>query len=302
MLVARPAGAQQERVVWSVTASCGAFSSERAAEVREELTLACEAAGAACAVAGARSSTPPSARAHITCSPTGAPQTLDAYGTRGAHLWSVDLDGETDDRPRRAALWIARSDRESLQSTKADDEPSSTPIGAPSRQPLGLALAARGGIRGTAAPFTLGLRATGTYAVTPDLHVALAASGERATNGGGGYTVTLANIGGGVAWGAPYGTSPFGIAFDTGVAAAAIVPPSEIAPANVQPGSQSFFLPYAEVSLSARLPGDTTVRPFVTASFVAQSRGARITESGVDVARLPALAGALDVGVAWRPF
>jgi hypothetical protein len=106
--VARHAHAAERREpLWWIEAEPWPCTRYVAALARE-VELACDASGSACHVA-AREDTP-TMRAVLACAADGAkPWTLSALTNDGDEVWTLTLEGELEERLRKAALWIART-------------------------------------------------------------------------------------------------------------------------------------------------------------------------------------------------
>jgi len=128
---------------WVDPAACPDWSTPLA----RQIALACEAAGRTCEVSADKGLR----RLALQCGDE-EHWTLEAHDERGVGLWHIEVRGDSDERLRTAALWVARS--ETATASPPPPPPPSTPATAPappkpalpvqtSGKPGGLALAAR---------------------------------------------------------------------------------------------------------------------------------------------------------------
>lgn len=116
VLLARAAGAAESPSFWIEAHpwTC----SQHVAVLARELSLACDAAGATCAVATTEASA--DRRVFLKCDET--KWTVETHDARGARLWSVDVAGDPSDRARSAAVFAVRAETgESLPPPRAAD-------------------------------------------------------------------------------------------------------------------------------------------------------------------------------------
>ncbi|WP_394824297.1 hypothetical protein [Pendulispora albinea] len=99
------AGTARPTSWWVDSASCENWSTALA----RAITLACDAAGHTCEVSAQRIATADARQLTLHCSGTDH-WTLEAHDGVGTGLWHIEVQGDTDERLRAAALWVARSD------------------------------------------------------------------------------------------------------------------------------------------------------------------------------------------------
>jgi hypothetical protein len=232
--------------------------SEYLAPLARELTLACDAAGGACAVARDEGSA--DRRLVLHCAePAWSLEATDAWG---ASKWSVDLVGGDADRLRSAAVFAVRAESDDRALVRAPASPPASmpapseakPLPEPDRRPRvgepsdwSLAAAPHAGALVSSAqgiPEATGSLGVGVYvsrrlrSFLPgvDLHVALTGSAERPVTGSNGAALDWQlgaahaqdvqnatyeprfTAGGALGIGAPFDHTPFGALAEVGYA------------------------------------------------------------------------------------
>jgi hypothetical protein len=244
------------------------------ATVLDETRRACSAAGT-CEIVDTSRRADGSLR--LTCTD----QTLTVAARRGdRELWSLTLDGAPEDRVRKAAVWIARSDAPqaegpSLAKKEVVAGPSAAerPPAKASEKWLGFGAS----VELMEVPFrppvalglndTYGVHVNAMFRLTGDLYAGPVLAFERGTYAEQrsadpvagvapeGHDETNARVAARVGWGAPWGMRTFGAYVDLGYARAWY-------PVEGDTRSRNFL--FASPTLVAQLPL-SDVRPFVSA-------------------------------------
>lgn len=181
-----------------------------------EVGLACAAMGTCHVVADPRSA---ELRATLICRSGDAPWRLELHTVEGAHVSSMELVGERDDRVREAAMEIARDQAperslaaESLRNTLGEGDKVQKPWKPPSMSLAFGAAGALGGIERTSG----GARALLGVEAARHAHFTLGVTGLM--GGSGSESARHLRTGLGVAFGAPFSDSIFGVVVEGGVA------------------------------------------------------------------------------------
>jgi hypothetical protein len=215
-------------------------------------------------------------------------------------------------------MWIARDSSEARLAAALPEPPGpdeATPDSAPEAPPVpppapaavatpspaedrpgGVLAAARAAYVGAGFGPSFGGRLAAALALaSPNLalHVSVLGAGTVAGSADVGYA--SGRVGGGIAWGAPWGTAPLGVSIEGGEAAFV----DTTAQGPWTSASRSFLRPYGEFAVTGQWGGSRVVRPFAT---VSASYQAPVTLGGSPSATFASFTAALDLGVVWRSW
>jgi hypothetical protein len=143
---------------------------------------------------------------------------------------------------------------------------------------------------------TLGLElGAGWLALPPEVAVQLSVVGERGLSEPSGYSFSALRAAGALTFGAPWGRWPVGLTLEAGALAGWVS-----APRSITPSYETFLHPFLRAGLGWRW-GASAWGPYAGASAMVQFAPVHVTSNGAGVTTVPALAGCIDVGVAWQP-
>jgi hypothetical protein len=285
--------------------------SDLVAPLAREIELACDAAGGICRIA--RSEAEATQYAVISCTEGEAPWNLDAEGRDRRRLWSVALEGDRDERLRKAALWVARGedDRGSVAASVAPPAAPPAPPASPavpaaestardaadtSQTPTngGLAFSAFGARTTYVNSFLMlaGARVLAATRLAGGARLGLGLDAEHSVADGlhgygGGYNLTAGHLGAVVGFGAPWTDDWVGVSGEAGVAKAK----GNYSDGCCSSASQLAYTTdktsaYLKLSLIAQWPRREGLRPFLGASYIASDQ---LLDQWVT----------LDLGAAW---
>ena len=287
---------------WVDPASCPQWTTP----LSQQIALACEATGHTCDVT---TSDKAARRLVLQCADADH-WTLEAHDVGGTGLWHIEVRGESDERLRAAAVWVARSDV-TMTAAAANPPVASPPAASPATVPApeerrwgGLALAAH------AAYYPDSVEGAPGYGLTFRVHDSgeivhvlparfssyVSLTGE-ATNSGGYYDERGfgLRLGAGVVWHATHTKDIIGFSLELGLG---LTRNRQTVPGFSSTGdrdpnrdystTQHHPFGYAIAGMTAELPVQGDFRPFV---------GLRIGTTGP---KAPGFAmGAVEVGFRW---